>query len=111
VENARTRVYRIALRNQALELYGKTCACCGEHRYEFLDIHHVEGGGNKHRKSISGNKNFGGYLFLLWLKRNNWPSGFQVLCSNCNGADGFHGECPHQKEFRELSVLSLVGAC
>lgn len=28
-----------------LEHYGKVCACCGEHRYEFLAIDHVNGGG------------------------------------------------------------------
>lgn len=31
-----------------------------------------------------------------WLRRNNYPNGFQVLCHNCNMAKGFYGKCPHQ---------------
>jgi hypothetical protein len=45
-----------------------------------LTIDHINGGGNKHRKQVGTN---GGLAFYYWLKRNNYPEGFQVLCCNC----------------------------
>lgn len=68
------------------------CACCGEKEIKFLAIDHIEGGGNKHRKSV---KSGSGSNFYRWLLRNDFPKGFQVLCHNCNLAKGFYGECPH----------------
>ena len=32
-----------------------------------------------------------------WIKKNNFPKGFQILCHNCNVAKGIYGECPHEK--------------
>lgn len=47
-----------------------------------LIVDHTNGNGNKHRKelAITG----GGYAMYLWLIRNNFPPGFQVLCCNHN---------------------------
>jgi len=36
-------------------------------------------------------------VLYSWLKKNNFPKGFQVLCMNCNFAKGKLGKCPHQK--------------
>ena len=75
------------------------CACCNEAMYQFLGIDHINGGGNKHRKtlSLSGKKStFGGQTVYRWLINNNFPDGFQVLCHNCNLAKGYYGECPHK---------------
>lgn len=83
-------------REEALAIYGKSkCACCGESRFEFLAIDHIAGGGAEHRRSI-GSK--GGNKFYYWLKQNNYPGGFQVLCHNCNQAKGLYGCCPHEHE-------------
>jgi len=71
------------------------CNCCGEKTYEFLCLDHINGGGNEHRKSVSGKKQSGGTIYR-WLVKNNFPKGFQVLCHNCNLAKGFYGECPHK---------------
>ncbi len=76
-------------RMQCIEHYGGRCECCGEVRYEFLAIDHINGGGEKHRKKI-GNK------IARWLLRNNFPSGFRILCHNCNQALGHYGYCPHE---------------
>jgi hypothetical protein len=38
----------------------------------------------------------GGVRFYSWLRRNNYPEGYQVLCFNCNIAKGLYGVCPHQ---------------
>jgi hypothetical protein len=68
------------------------CACCGIEQYEFLSLDHINGGGYKHRKEIG---NFG-RNFYKWIIKNNFPSGFRVLCHNCNLAKGFYGKCPHE---------------
>ena len=38
-----------------------------------------------------------GHPLNQWLVTNNFPKGFQILCSNCNFAKGVLGKCPHQK--------------
>lgn len=83
------------LKTKALILYGGTppkCACCGEKEIDFLTMDHINGGGNKHRKTESNPTNI-----YQWLKSNEYPQGFRVLCMNCNWAIGVHGLCPHQK--------------
>ena len=80
------------LRMEVLLAYGAQCKCCGESRYEFLAFDHVNDDGNEHRKVVSAHN------LPRWLKRNNYPSGFQVLCHNCNGAKGAYGACPHVME-------------
>ena len=84
------------MRTEAFTHYGNACQCCGESTYEFLCIDHVNGGGNKERKLV----NRAGYGFLLHLKQQGWPDGYQTLCHNCNLAKGFYGACPHQTERR-----------
>jgi len=66
---------------------GSFCACCGEDHYEFLCIDHVDNNGAAHRKKVGD--------VLSWLSKNGYPSGFQVLCINCNFAKGHLGECSH----------------
>lgn len=87
--------YRKELKLEILMHYGGSppkCACCGENHIEFLTIDHVNG-------REKGDKKTGGTL-QYWIKRNNFPKGFQVLCFNCNCAKGFFGECPHKREKR-----------
>lgn len=82
----------VRYRDEALRAYSvgePKCACCGETTYQFLSIDHIEGGGNEHRRAV-------GKLYL-WLRRNNFPEGFQVLCYNCNFAKGHYGSCPHEE--------------
>ena len=33
---------------------------------------------------------------LDYLKKNNYPDGFQVLCWNCNLGRAHYGVCPHK---------------
>lgn len=90
--NKRTREQNKLL---AIEKYSNgenKCACCGENEIKFLSIDHIKGGGNKHRKTTGGT----GQMTYRWLKRNNYPDGFQVLCFNCNIAKGCYNECPHK---------------
>ena len=69
-----------------------SCACCGENHPYFLSIDHINGGGGKHRASISDTN------FYRFLKREGYPEGYRILCHNCNQAFGYYGYCPHQKE-------------
>lgn len=71
-----TRYYR-KLKTTAIQAYGGKCVNCGEKNLEFLQIDHIHGNGNKHRRSIAKS-------IYVWLKHNNFPNGFQVLCANCN---------------------------
>lgn len=84
---------RRKIRMETLAAYGNKCACCGESEEAFLAIDHINGGGNKHRKQVGASC---GPSFYRWLKRNGWPSGFQLLCHNCNHAKAIRGMCPHQ---------------
>jgi hypothetical protein len=80
------------LRQQALEAYSDgdpQCRCCGERELKFLAIDHINGGGKQHRREIKASNVY------YWAKVNGYPSGFQVLCHNCNLAKGFYGACPH----------------
>jgi len=69
------------------------CICCGENNPMFLAIDHIDGKGNEHRKELGV---VGGYSFYLWLIQNDFPTGYRVLCHNCNMATGILGYCPHR---------------
>lgn len=80
---------------EVFNAYGAmVCACCGERRVEFLTIDHIEGCGREHRKTLR----FSGSQFYRWLRKNNYPQGFQILCYNCNCAKGHSRYCPHEWE-------------
>lgn len=86
------------LRDDIFNHYGRACTCCGENNIKFLCIDHINGGGNKHREKVGGS----GSKTYQWLRKNNYPKGFQVLCHNCNMAKGLYGECPHETERKSV---------
>jgi hypothetical protein len=86
---------RIILRKLVISFYGGKCQCCDEPNIEFLAIDHINGNGKQHRIK---NKITGGTKFYQWLKANNFPEGFRVLCHNCNLSKGFYGYCPHSRD-------------
>ncbi len=89
-EKARKSNQRVKMR--VFNAYGGAkCRCCGETHTEFLSIDHID------RESIDKNFRSGRKLYH-WLARNNYPKGFQVLCINCNFAEGHFGYCPHNKD-------------
>lgn len=95
--------YRAKSRLETLLAYGgqqPKCACpgCDENRLPFLTIDHTNNDGGIHRKSIAPTKGLppGGGVIFRWLKKNNYPPGYQVMCYNCNMAKGT-SRCPvHQ---------------
>ena len=85
------RVHRARTRDLVFEAYGGyKCVCCGETEPKFLSIDHINNDGAKHKKKTNSN-------LYRWLKKNDYPSGFQVLCMNCNcGKYRNGGICPHK---------------
>jgi hypothetical protein len=88
-------------RFEALCHYGGNppkCKCCGEKMIEFLTLDHIDGKGAEHRRLIEKEYGWkiGGNQLVFWLKRKNYPKGFQVLCANCNFGKRTNKECPHK---------------
>ena len=55
----------------------KRCIKCGFLDIRALSMDHINGKGTQHRKTIKGRN------FYVWLLKNGFPKGFQVLCMNC----------------------------
>ena len=87
--------FALKIKEECFQHYGGACLCCGENIIQFLTIEHENGGGNRHRKKLFGH-NVGGVHMYRWLKRNNFPSGYSILCMNCNWAKRLSGVCPHK---------------
>lgn len=86
--------YQQKLKYEIFSHYSKgipKCDCCGESIIEFLALDHINGGGAKSRKN-HGNT----YRYYLWLKNNNYPNGYRILCHNCNQATSWGRVCPHK---------------
>ena len=80
------------IRERLFEGYGGKCVCCGESRFEFLALDHVNGGGRKERQTMSTQQ------IALRAIREGFPPAYRVLCHNCNQAIGWYGTCPHELE-------------
>ena len=81
--NKIARLSRLRRKVNVLNIYGGCkCCWCGEHDITVLTIDHINNNGASHRKN---NPELGrGGRIYDWLKKNNYPSGYQVLCFNCN---------------------------
>ncbi len=78
-----TRQQRERLKREVMEAYGGAKCCrCSEVDLRFLEIDHIDGGGRKHLREVVGGG--AGHALYGWLKRNNFPPGFRVLCRPCN---------------------------
>jgi hypothetical protein len=75
---------------QAYSCDKSECRCCENSDVSVLTIDHIKGGGTKHRQNVGS-----GTAFYRWLINNKFPSGYQILCWNCNIAKGLYGTCPH----------------
>jgi hypothetical protein len=58
------------------------CVSCGITDTDVLCLDHINGGGEAHRRTIPHGG--AGLHLYLWIKKNNYPNLFQVLCLNCN---------------------------
>ncbi len=81
------------------------CQHCGFSDIRALSIDHINGKGNIHRKRIGA---VGGNIFYHWLKKNNFPSGYQVLCMNCQWKKRREEkECDHPK-ISKSKICNLI---
>jgi len=75
---------RYQLKLEVLTHYGNggyACVKCGFDDIRALSIDHIEGGGGQHRLALGLGKYHG--TIYRWLKKNNYPEGYQTLCMNC----------------------------
>ena len=71
--------YNLKKKIEVLSFYSDgslQCKSCGFNDLRALSIDHINGGGSRHREIMKGDT-YG------WLRRNNFPDGYQVLCMNC----------------------------
>jgi hypothetical protein len=94
--NEKAKVWRLENKQKAFDAYGgRICCWCCENDFDTLTIDHINNDGAKHRKEVFGairnvRSGSSGSLYL-WMKKNNYPPGFQVLCANCNTAKAING--------------------
>ena len=62
------------------------CIICGETKIDQLVLDHKNNDGGDHRKL---NKIPAGTSTYVWVRKNDYPSIFQVLCRDCNLLKGF----------------------
>jgi len=75
--------YRHRVRIRTFYAYGGECVLCGEDRPEFLNIHHIIGGGNAERRELGIATD--GIAFYRYLERLGYPrDAYMLTCSNCN---------------------------
>jgi hypothetical protein len=82
---------RRELKTEVIQYYSEgrnKCNCCGEKTIDFLTVDHITPL-SKTREGRNSN-------FYLWLKKNGFPKGYQILCFNCNFAKRDKEICPHQ---------------
>lgn len=81
--------YYYRLQDAAIRAYGGyKCKWCGIDEPLVLTLDHINNDGAEHRKELG---TLGGAPFYRWLKENDYPDGFQVLCMNCNHAKHRNG--------------------
>jgi hypothetical protein len=75
--------YLRKLREEVLLHYSNPPKCveCEVCDPRLLTIDHINNEGNIHRKELGGK---GSSRLCRWLKKNNYPPGFQILCFNHN---------------------------
>lgn len=87
--NKKVNEYSRNRRIEVLNHYGGKCSCCGETKWYFLEIDHINNNGGDHRREIGR-----AHLFD-WLRARKFPEGYQVLCANCHMAKTYYGgRCP-----------------
>lgn len=83
------RQWRADVKQVVLTHYGKgRCACviCGESRLACLSLDHMAGNGKQESKLLGHG---GGANFYSYLRRIDYPGGYQTLCMNCQWVKRF----------------------
>lgn len=87
-------------REKILELYGHSCACCGETEPIFLTLDHINNDGAKERK-------MGPRTSYAQAIKSYDPTRYQILCYNCNmGRARNKGICPHKQKTSAIDAMT-----
>ena len=76
------REYKRSDRLKIIDHYSEgknNCNNCGISDLRVLSIDHINGNGSTHREELRKK----GTSLYRWIINNNYPSGFQILCMNC----------------------------
>lgn len=93
---------RKQLKQMVIEHYGGICCCCKNNDIDLLTIDHINNDGATQRRLILAGKQATSEPFYRWLRNNNFPTGHQVLCVNCNSGRAINnGICPHKDELKQ----------
>ena len=91
------------IRQEVLRYYSQgTMACvkCGFSDVRALQMDHIKGNGAQERRSLTGSQRQGcGIWFWQRLRSAGFPSGYQILCANCNTIKRFEN-----REFNQLAM-------
>ncbi len=113
VNKTRERELDRALRYLVLQTYSKRlsdseipcCKCCHLNSdIAFLAVDHIAGkkqmDSELRLRKLGYSSKFQSSSLLRWLRKNNFPEGFQILCHNCNHAKGHskNNECPRKNK-------------
>lgn len=60
------------------------CSQCGFSDIRALHLDHINNDGAASRRAITGSRTTAGTTYYRWVRKNNYPDGYQVLCANCN---------------------------
>ena len=87
LEKAREIGSRIARRYKeaCVNMYSNGDACCTRCKIADMDVlclDHIENDGSEHRRLLKASGEASS--FYRYLSKHDYPSGFQVLCYNCN---------------------------
>ncbi len=82
------------------------CRCCGENSHlDFLALDHIAGKNKMNYEpelvKLGYSSKLLGSTLYVWIRENDFPDGFQVLCINCNFAKGMKknkNKCPHERK-------------
>jgi hypothetical protein len=94
-QQAKMKTYRDRIKDAVFGAYGGyICNCCKETEKSMLCLDHINNDGYEHRKQIGSR---GGIGIYIWIVKNNFPDGFQILCYNCNQSKRINGgTCAHK---------------
>ena len=59
-------------------------------------------------KQLKYTSKLSGTSLVIWIKKNNFPKGFQILCHNCNQTKGYYGKCPHEIMYLEQTFDKMT---
>ncbi len=81
------REERAKLKETVLSHYSNQTMCClncGFNDIRALQLDHINNDGAKERKELFGDRTKAGTTFYRWIRQQNFPEGYSVLCANCN---------------------------